>query len=102
MRASLSTICRLKLSQTGTVQQPVLTRTQTEILEIVSKVGQVLIEEFRDRVDDLRILLARGYLRLRVETNEWGISFELVPNQDDHNSTTSLEVKLDIFVACSD
>jgi hypothetical protein len=46
----------------------------------VTKKGQASIDEFRDRVDDLRVLFAGGYLLLKVETGEWGISFELVPN----------------------
>ena len=53
-----------------------------EIVDLINKTGQMSIDDFRDRIDDLRILLERGYLRLKVEMNEWGISFELVPNQE--------------------
>ena len=59
-----------------------LTKAQTEIVGLINKTGQMSIDDFRDRIDDLRILLERGYLQLKVEMNEWGISFELVSNQE--------------------
>ena len=53
-----------------------------EIVDLINKTDQISIDDFRDQIDDLRILLERGYLRLKVEMNEWGISFELVSNQE--------------------
>ncbi len=44
--------------------------------------GRVSIEEFRELVDDVRVLIEGGYLRLRVEAYEWGINFELIPTQE--------------------
>jgi len=70
------------MAQAEAMQQLILTRTQAEILEIVTKKGHASIDEFRDRVDDLRVLFAGGYLLLKVETTEWGISFELVPRKE--------------------
>jgi hypothetical protein len=62
------------LSQT----QSVLTKGQREILELVNQAGEVSIDEFRESIDDLRILLERGHLRLKVEVSEWGMSFDLI------------------------
>jgi hypothetical protein len=59
-----------------------LTPAQSEILNFVSTKGQASIDEFRDRIDDLRMLIARGYLRLSVEVYEWGVSFEVFPNTE--------------------
>ena len=59
-----------------------LTQTQREILNFVRTKGQASIDEFWDRIDDLRMLIARGYLRLSVEVYEWGVSFEVFPNAE--------------------
>ena len=62
-----------------------LTETQAEIVDLVSKKGEVSIDDFRDRIDDVRILLVTGHLRLKVEVNEWGISFDLVSRKAQQN-----------------
>ena len=60
-----------------------LTQAQSEILNFVRTKGHASIDDFRDRIDDLRMLITRGYLRLSVEVYEWGVSFEIFPNTEN-------------------
>jgi hypothetical protein len=58
------------------------TEAQKEILGSVIARGRVSIEELHELVDDVRVLIERGFLRLKIEAYEWGINFELIPNQE--------------------
>ena len=55
-----------------------LTRNQEDLLlQITSRKESVPVSEFPDRVDDIRELISRGFLRLRIATFPWGVEFEL-------------------------
>ncbi len=55
-----------------------LTKNQEELLlQIASRKEPVPVSEFPDRVDDIRQLISRGHLRLRIATFPWGAEFEL-------------------------
>jgi hypothetical protein len=75
-------VFRLQMSAIETLLPSSLTKTQKDILGSVSDRGRVSIEDFRELVDDVRVLIEGGFLRLKIEAYEWGINFELVPNQE--------------------
>ena len=56
-----------------------LTKNQEDLLlQIASKKAEsVPVSEFPDRIDDIRQLIARGLLRMRIVAFPWGVEFEL-------------------------
>jgi hypothetical protein len=62
----------------GSLAERPLTRNQEDLLlEMASRKEPVPISEFPDRVDDIRELISRGFLRLRIAAFPWGAEFEL-------------------------
>ena len=55
-----------------------LTNGQEELLRIVTDACSVAVSEFPDRIEDMRELIAKGYVKLRVVNYPWGVDFELI------------------------
>jgi hypothetical protein len=61
-----------------TIQMGPLTKSQEELLQIVMNAHSVSVSEFPDRVEDMRELIAKGCVKLRVVNYPWGLDFELI------------------------
>lgn len=59
---------------------PPLTKSQEELLQIVMNSRSVSVSEFPDRVEDMRELIAKGCVKLRIVAYTWGVDYELIPN----------------------
>jgi hypothetical protein len=57
-----------------------LSKSQEELLRQVVSRRSVPLSEFPDKVDDMRDLIAKGRLRLRIVAYPWGLDFELIPD----------------------
>jgi len=55
-----------------------LTKSQEELLQIVLDSRSVPVSEFPDRVEDMRKLISKGRVKLRVVNYPWGLDFELI------------------------
>jgi len=55
-----------------------LTKSQEELLQIVTDARSVPVSEFADRFEDMRELIAKGCVKLRVVNYPWGLDFELI------------------------
>ena len=56
-----------------------LTKSQEELLQIVMNERSVSVSEFPDRVQDMRELIVKGCIKIRIVSYSWGLDFELVP-----------------------
>jgi hypothetical protein len=62
-----------------TIQETVvLTKSQEELLRIVMNARSVFVSEFPDRVQDMRELVAKGFVKIRIVSYPWGLDFELI------------------------
>ncbi len=59
-----------------------LTQGQEEVLQVVTLKEHVSISEAAETVQDVQVLLSRGYLRLATVVYPWGLDFELEPAHD--------------------
>jgi hypothetical protein len=57
-----------------------ITREQEELL-LSARKHRVLLDEIPTRMDDVRDLIARGYLILEVVIHPWGLEWWLIPAQ---------------------
>ncbi len=56
-----------------------LTLAQEEILRAVALKEHLSVSETADRMQDVQILLAEGFLRLVMVAYPWGVDFEFEP-----------------------
>jgi hypothetical protein len=54
-----------------------VTQSEKEVLAFVKKKNPLEIEEVSDQIDEVRSLMARGYLTLVATTYDWGLDFQL-------------------------
>lgn len=54
-----------------------VTQGEKEVLAFVNKRNPLPIEEVSDQIDEVRSLIARGYLTLVATTYAWGLDFQL-------------------------
>ncbi len=61
------------------VEAEQLTQSQRGLLEEILAHSPVSIDQVSDRIDDVRRLIARGQITLKIVQCPWGIDFQLVP-----------------------
>jgi len=55
-----------------------LTKSQEELLQFVLNARSVSVSEYPDRIQDMRELIAKGYVKIRIVSYSWGLDFELI------------------------
>ncbi len=65
----------MPLVRTQLEQNNKLSSDKEDLVRFVREIGSVDIDEFSNRIDDLRELISTGFLQLKVVTYVWGVEF---------------------------